>query len=49
MINYKTFRDTTTIYDWEVEENDKKRIIKILKKEYYPIAKKELTQLLAQY
>jgi len=49
MINYKTYRDTTTIYDWEVEENDKKRFMKILKKEYYPIAKKELIQLLAQY
>jgi hypothetical protein len=28
-------RDAISCYDWEVQENDKKRIIKIIKSEYY--------------
>ena len=40
-----TFRNIVTVYDHEVEMNEKKRLIKIIKPEYYPRIMSEMRDL----
>ena len=41
----KIFKEAISFYDWENEENEKKRLIKIVKKEYYDLIQKEFREL----
>ena len=41
----KIFKQAVSFYDWENEENEKKRLIKIVKKEYYDMIQKEFREL----
>lgn len=38
-------RNAVSYYDWEVEQNDNKRFIKVIKREYYPQIAAEFTAL----
>lgn len=39
------YRDRISNYDWELDQNEKKRSIKIIKKEYYPQIIQEFTKM----
>jgi len=41
----KIYRDRISNYDWEFAENEKKRTIKVIKKEYYPQIIREFSKL----
>jgi hypothetical protein len=43
---YDYYRNAVRFYDWEVEQNEKKRQIKLIKKEYYDTIKDEFRQLM---
>lgn len=45
-VQVRTFRERVTNYDWEVSENEKKRIIKIIKPEYYSAIRDEFYKLI---
>jgi len=45
---YDGYRESVSNYDWEVEQNDAKRNIKIIKPEYYSAIKEEFKNIMAR-
>lgn len=45
--SYQAYRNSVTNYDWEFEENEKKRLIKLIKPEYYGSIKSEFDTIMA--
>ena len=47
-VTVKVTKETQTYYDYEIEENEKKRTIKLLKKEFVPEVEKEFKKIIRQ-
>lgn len=43
---YEPYRNSVTNYDWELAENEKRRDIKLIKKEYFPLIKLEFDNMM---
>lgn len=45
---YSDFRNSVSCYDWEWEENEKRRVIKIIKRDYYPLIMAEFERIVGK-